>query len=121
MDCKSDSVTVTFLFLLMIAHLRANGIQININNDRHGEAEIFTNVGDVPFKSLPLPNTEDRELHRSKCLKPHLSILITSSSYLHYRDGNRLFAFSILSYHRYYISQVNKDCTLYFTMLGLGC
>lgn len=74
MNCKSDSVTVTFLFLLMIAHLGANGIQINIHNDRHGKAEIFTNVGDVPFKSLPLSDTEDRELHRSKCLKPHFSI-----------------------------------------------
>lgn len=31
MDCRSDSVIVTFLFLLMIAHLGANGIQININ------------------------------------------------------------------------------------------
>lgn len=74
MDCRSDSVPVTFLFILMIAHLGANGIQTNINNDRRGEAEIFTNVGDVPFNSLPLSDTEDRELHRSKSLKLHFSI-----------------------------------------------
>lgn len=55
-------MTVTFLFLLMIAYLGANRIQIDINRDRCEEAEIFTNVGHVPFKSLPLSDTEDREL-----------------------------------------------------------
>lgn len=60
--CRSSSVTVTFLFLLMIAYLGANRIQIDINRDRCEEAEIFTNVGHVPFKSLPLSDTEDREL-----------------------------------------------------------
>lgn len=62
MVCRSASVTVTFLFLLMIAYLGANKIQIVINRDRCEEAEIFTNVGHVPFKSLPLSDTEDREL-----------------------------------------------------------
>jgi len=83
------TVTVTFLFLLIIAHLGANGLQININSDSHGEAEIFTSIADVPFKSSPLSDTEDRELHRSKGLKVHFSIYITLSCCLHHREGNK--------------------------------